>query len=157
MVDPDKSSASSGFVYTSTIVLAIFVALMIIVLYSQYTTLSLKVNYSIIIWFVIPLLITILSFGINMFGQYTACKKTNPGNAAMSTLPVLGFIYLALGLSHISYIRAPIASLFVQLPDVTLLQAEKERPVFKGIAISYYVFFGMLFGQVIASGLSQIC
>ncbi len=46
---------------------------------------------------------------------------------------------------------------FVCKAQMGLLEAEKRAPMLKGIAIGYYMFFGILCGQVISSGLSQSC
>lgn len=158
MPDPDKPSTSTTFVYGSTIAIGILAALVVIMLYSYQKEISAGfIPFNLIIWIILPLLFAIFAFGLNSLGQFIACNRVNLKNSGLSVLPVLGFLYGALLVSHISYMRAPIASLFVQLPNVTLLDAERARPVIKGISIGYYVFFGILFGQIFSSGLSQAC
>lgn len=155
MPDPDKSSSSSSYTYGSTFAFGIFVALVIIVLYGQYN--SMKGYFSFVLWGILPLTIFIMGVGLNLIGQKIACNKVDVGSAFSATLYLPLWVYFFLGISQISYVRAPVTSLFVQLPDVTVLQAEKERPTLKGIAVAYYVFFGILFGQIFSSGLSQAC
>ncbi len=46
---------------------------------------------------------------------------------------------------------------FLCTPQMGILEAEKRAPMLKGIAIGYYMFFGILCGQVVSSGLSQSC
>jgi hypothetical protein len=42
-------------------------------------------------------------------------------------------------------------------PVVGLNQLESMFPMVKAIAVGFYVFFGTVFGQVMGSGISQIC
>jgi hypothetical protein len=46
---------------------------------------------------------------------------------------------------------------FLCTPQMGLLEAERRAPMLKGISIGYYMFFGILCGQVVSSGLSQSC
>jgi cytochrome bd-type quinol oxidase subunit 2 len=156
MPDPDKSSASQTYVYVSTFALAIIIAIAIIIVYNQSRNFS-TAMFSMILWGIIPVIIFMLGVGLNVLGQYIACKSVHVGPAFSSSWPILPFVYGALGISQISYIRAPITSLFVQIPQVTVIDAENRSPTLKGFAVAYYVFFGVLFGQVISSGFSQVC
>jgi hypothetical protein len=156
-IQPDNknSSSSASYTYGSTFAFAIFVALMIIVLYSQQHNIG--QYFTILLWVVTPLVSLLVGFGINMVGQKIVCGGTSPGHAIVSALPLVGFLMGGMGLSQISYLRAPITSLFVQIPDVTVIESERKYPTLKGFAVAYYAFFGVLFGQVLGSGLSQVC
>lgn len=155
MPDPDKSSSSSSYTYGSTFAFAIFIALFIIVLYGQYN--NMKGYFNFILWGILPFVIFVIGIGLNLIGQKIACSNVHISSAFAATLYLPLWVYLFLGISQISYVRAPVTSLFVQIPDVTVLEAEKEQPTLKGIAVAYYVFFGILFGQIFSSGLSQVC
>lgn len=155
MPDPDKSSQSSSYKYGSTFAFAVFVALGIIILYKNYYALG--TSFSFILWGVLPIVIFFMGVGLNMIGQKIACSTVNAGSAFSSTMTLPLFVYGTLALSQISYLRAPVTSLFVQLPNVTVLESEAKYPILKGAAVAYYVFFGILFGQVVSSGMSQVC
>lgn len=156
MPDPDKSSASQTYVYVSTFAFAIMIAIVIIILYSQLRLFS-NATFAMILWGILPIFIFMMGVGLNVLGQYIACKRVNVGPAFSSSWPILPFVYGALGIAQSSYVRAPITSLFVQIPEVTVIDSENRFPIYKGFAVAYYVFFGVLFGQVISSGFSQVC
>jgi hypothetical protein len=156
MISPDKSSSSS-FIYGSTFSLAIFLSLIIVVLYTFQKSISMVIDFNIVIWLIIPFIAFILGLGLNIAGQYIACNNSNIGIAFSSSWPIIICMYSALLISLVSYIRAPVTSLFVQMPNVTVIDAEKATPAYKGLAVGFYVFWAVVFGQVFSSGMSQVC
>lgn len=155
MTDPDKSSASTSFVYGSTIALAVAIVVMIIVLYDQLDASS--TLFKLILWLGLPVAVFIIGTGMNMIGQNIACKSVNVGKAAIASATIFPTLYGSLGIAQISHFRAPIISLFSQDPLLNVLSVEEKNPAYKGIAVAYYAFFGILYGQIISSGYSQVC
>lgn len=149
---PDNNAA---FIYTSTIALSIMLVISLIVLYMNQTFIG--SYFTTVIWGAVPLLTLIIGMSINMIGQKITCGAVNPGNAIKGALPVVGLLYAGLGLGQISYFRAPVASLFAQIPNVTVLDVEARYPYIKGAGVAYWAFWGVMLGQVIGSGTATIC
>ena len=152
--DPDKSSASTAFVYATTIALAIGIALIIIMVYSVGFT---PQTQTLLLWVIIPLASFILSVALNMGGQQLSCHNMSIKKALFASWPLPAFVYGAMALATTPVIRAPIVSLFTQDDKYRVEELENKVPVYRGLAVAYYVFFGVLFGQVISSGYSQVC
>ena len=110
-----------------------------------------------ILWGGIPLIIFLLGASINMVGQRITCGNINPGSAFYGALPVVALLLAGIGLGQISYFRAPVASLFAQIPNVTVIEVENKYPYIKGAGVAYWAFWGVMLGQVIGSSTSTIC
>lgn len=143
--------------YGSTFSLAIFVTLAIIVLYSSQKQISLSMNFNLIIWVIVPIVTYFAGLALSIMGQQISCNNIDIASAFATSWPILVFVYCALIVSLLSYVRAPVTSLFVQIPNVTVLDAEKATPAYKGLAVGFWVFWAVVFGQIFASGMSQVC
>jgi hypothetical protein len=143
--------------------------------------------FHLVLWIGFPIITFALTVIINIVTQYSECKQTNIGRAMLGALPSFGTIFIALGVSSISYCRIPIASVFAPMiigqsvnitknksttnvnslknniskecciPKLSLELIEQKYPLIVGISYGFYVMFSMLFGMVIGSGLSSIC
>ena len=90
------------------------------------------------------------------------------GSIFTSALYTLGFLYAAMmviGSSSLPYIgiigtffKATVISLFIRDPTVTTIEAaEQENPVYTGFGAGYWACFGVITGQLISGGVSQLC
>ena len=148
------------FVYSSTIIFSIFSALCIIVLYINKGIIPF---FNMIIWIGFPLFIYIISSVLNIFGQWLSCKHVNAGRGFLTAFTTLGFVYLSLLITKLEILRLPIGSLVAPLissPDFykyPLQVLEEKYPIILSSSVAYYVFWGVMFGQIITSGLSAAC
>lgn len=169
---------SNAVVFITAIPLAICLSLIIIVIFQYESGIP---NFSILYWVIFPIIAYVISVITNVINQYSECDAINTGKAFLSALPLLAIILVSLGISTISFCRIPIASAFssfvstkpvdiVSSANITnkqkgvlcctrmsLEQLELVSPAIKGISVAFYVMFGTLFGQVIASSLSRSC
>jgi hypothetical protein len=164
MPDPDKSSASAGYTYGTSVVLGIFIACAIIMIHAF--KISPFAQYF-ILYLGVPITAFLLSSGIAMGGQQLACGSINVASAFLGSVWTPIAVWAALIISAFSIMRAPVVSLFsvgdidCRKPKSTgstcLSDIEIKSPVYKGIARGYYVFWGVMFGQTVSSGFSQVC
>ena len=105
------------------------------------------------VYLIMLLLLPVLSWAItclfNVFIQMIRCGSVNAPQVLINGIPTVGFVALLGGLSQlISIMRYPIE---VVLP-LTLTPEMK-----KGIAVSFYIFWGAIYGQSLGGSLSQSC
>ena len=105
------------------------------------------------VYLIMLLLLPVLSWAItclfNVFIQMIRCGSVNAPQVLINGIPTVGFVALLGGLSQlISIMRYPIE---VVLP-LTLTPDMK-----KGIAVSFYIFWGAIYGQSLGGSLSQSC
>lgn len=157
--EPDKLA---GTTTAFNISLAIIVALLVIAIF-YLNTLGLSVSVTMIIyWLVLPIFITLLSLITNVINQKLRCDFVNIITHLKVSWVTLLIAYIVLGITTISYVRAPVTSLFAGLFPAsssmsTVLGIESQMPVIRGVAVAYYMFFGVLLSQVITSGYGTIC
>lgn len=157
---PYKSNPA--FLYGTTVAFSILVVLCIIFLFGNKNTIS---NFNIILWAIIPVSIYIISTGLNLLGQWMACRSVDIVKGFTTALMTLVSIYSFLGLSHISAVRVPIGSIFASYfatkdeltSNTTLEKLELKYPILMGISVAYYLFWGTMFGQIVTSGFSAGC
>ena len=164
------SSASASSVSTNlgtSVGLGLMTLIGITVLYLFKNTIGFYFN--ILYWLVFPISVYLVSVGLNVLNQKTnGCASINMGSIFTSALYTLGFLYAAMaviGTSSLPYIgiigtffKAPVISLFIRDPTVTTIEAaEQENPVYTGIGAGYWACFGVITGQLISGGVSQLC
>jgi hypothetical protein len=153
-------AGTTGFIYASTIILALVVLLSIIMIFRYLSTTK---GFAIILWVGIPLLVYIVGGCLNLLGQYIACQAVDAGRAFKSSLILLGTTLIGLILSSITMLRLPIGSVFAQLFETrlacnaSLIPLEAKYPTLKGISYGYYVMWGILFGQIMNANFSAAC
>ena len=164
MPDPDKSS-SSGYTYGTSIVLGLLIGFILIILYS-FPMKPMTQNLS--IWIGLPFLSFLLSAALSLGGQQLACGSIDASSAFLGSVWTPLSVWLFLIISSFSIMRAPVVSLF-SVGDIDcrkpksaaggscLSDIEIKTPAYKGIAMAYYVFWGVMFGQTVSSGFSQVC
>ena len=158
---PPSNDSSKSFLYGTTIAFAILIILCIIVIFSNKNTIP---NFKIIFWVVIPACIFLVSSGLNLIGQWMACRTVAIGKGFLAALATVLTSYASMGLSQIATLRVPIGSIFSsyfatrqELSESSLEMIEAKHPILMGISVAYYMFWGIMFGQVITTGLSAGC
>jgi hypothetical protein len=115
-----------------------------------------------ILWIVLPILLVILSITVNIINQSIQCDGKTDLLAHMKISWVtLLIVYGVLLITSVSYVRAPVTSLFAgffpQNIASSVIGLEARLPVIRGIAIGYYMLFGVLLSQIITSGYGTLC
>jgi hypothetical protein len=97
----------------------------------------------------LPVVSYIVTIIFNIFLQLIRCGKVNASQVLINGVPSVGLVAL-LGLlsNYISFLRYPVEGI---LP-VSLSDNMK-----KGIAVSFYIFWGAVYGQALGGSLSQSC
>lgn len=142
--------------------------------------------FNLVLWLGFPIIAFLIAAVVNIINQYVTCKSVDSGKAFLGAVPSLISIYIAMGFGSISYCRIPVTSVFAPLlldkqvdvlsndsispsgikqavrtyccpSKMTLSQVEDAYPQLKGIAMGFYVLFGVLFGNVFGTGLSSVC
>ena len=153
--NPDKLS---GTTTVFNITLAVLSALLVIVFFYMFGTNTFSSLANILLWVAIPMGITLLSIAINAINQLIRCDSVNMVTHLKVSWVTLLLVYVVLGITTISYVRAPITSLFSGFfPDATVIGLENRIPVIRGVAVGYYMLFGVLLSQVITSGYGTNC
>lgn len=153
--NPDKLSGTTTIF---NIMLAIVSALLVIIFFHIAGGQTMSTLATILLWIAIPISITIFSIAVNAVNQLIRCDSVNMVTHLKVSWVTLLLAYLVLGLTSISYVRAPVTSLFSGLfPDATVIGLENKVPVIRGVAIGYFMFFGVFLAQVITSGYGTIC
>ena len=155
-----KDNPDNTFVYTSTFVLALFIAITILVCFTLFATPNriFEGTFFKVFWVVIPLLAYLLSAAISMTGQHILCGKVDFGAAFQTSLSTLVLILAFLFVPYkFPVARMPVSSLFINNPSADTHAEENSRPVVMGASFAYYAFWGVLFGQITASSLSAAC
>jgi hypothetical protein len=115
-----------------------------------------------ILWIALPILLIILSITVNIINQSIQCDgKTDLLSHIKISWVTLAIVYSVLFLTTVSYVRAPVTSLFAgffpQNFASSVVGLEARLPIVRGIAIGYYMLFGILLSQIITSGYGTIC
>jgi hypothetical protein len=153
--NPDKLSGTTTIF---NITLAVFSTLIVILFFYIFGGTQLSSTAIALLWLVIPMGITMLSIAMNAVNELIRCGSVNMITHLKVSWVTLVIVYIVLGITSISYIRAPVTSLFSGFfPDPTVLGVEAKAPTVRGVAVGYYMLFGVLLAQVITSGYGSIC
>ncbi len=153
--NPDKLS---GTTTVFNITFAVFSTLIVILFFSMFGRSQVTTMAMVLLWLVIPIGITLLSIAVNAVNELIRCGSVDMITHLKVSWVTLVIVYIVLGITSISYIRAPVTSLFSGFfPDPTVLGVEAKAPTVRGVAVGYYMLFGVLLAQVITSGYGSIC
>ena len=153
--NPDKLSGTTTIFNLILAVLSAIIVVLYFYIVGNYTMTTLA---TILLWIAIPMSITILSIAVNAINQLIRCDSVNMVTHLKVSWVTLLLVYAVLGLTSISYIRAPVTSLFSGFfPNGTVIGVETKVPVVRGVAVGYFMFFGVFLAQVITSGYGTIC
>jgi hypothetical protein len=119
-------------------------------------------NYTIAYWFFLPVFLYLISTVFCILAQYTTCHTINMNAVLASSWNVLLFIYGALGISEIAAVRAPVVSIIPYeglkgINDILTIEELRKGEFIREKATAYWLFWGILLGQMSAIGKSTIC
>lgn len=180
MTNPDTQSSCAGSIITGLPV-AIFIFVISMFLFQIQDSIP---YFKIVFWIIIIILAVASTATLNVITQYSNCQKTDIGRAFMGALPTLGTVLLALVIASFAACRTPVISVVAPLytnksnsknmannsinasknsnsKGLNIKQSggniENQFPVVSGISYGFYIMFGLLFGIVMGSGVSNIC
>jgi len=148
MAPSSNASLDTAVVLAFSSVSALFIALIPLL-----TTIYRSSLPTYAVYLIMLLLLPVLSWAItclfNVFIQMIRCGSVNASQVLINGVPTVGFVALLGGLSQlIPIMRYPIE---VVLP-MTFTPEMK-----KGLAVSFYIFWGAIYGQSLGGSLSQSC
>lgn len=176
---PTKPSETNTGTYGISTVFAIATAFFIFILFLYKGSIP---NFWILFWAGVPVILYIVSSLLGLATQMINCGTINPGNAFLAGIatPLASLVFM--GIASVSWFRVPIASAFapllvkqnfstfknigrinnsgthlVDIRQASLQALEAQSPLVMGISYAYYLFFGILFGQVFTSNMSITC
>lgn len=138
----------SAVVLSFSLVSALFISLIPLITTFYKDSLTPSLTYLILL-----VILPVLTYGItamfNVFIQMIRCGKINGNQVLINGFPSVGLIAILGGMSQVfGFMRYPVTSI---LPD------SFSDEVKKGIAVSFYVFWGAVYGQALGGSLSQSC
>ena len=138
----------SAVVLSFSLVSALFISLIPLVTTLYKDSLTPSLTYLILL-----VILPVLTYGItsmfNVFIQMIRCGKINGNQVLINGFPSVGLVAVLGGLAQVlGFMRYPVVSI---LPD------SFSDEVKKGIAVSFYVFWGAVYGQALGGSLSQSC
>lgn len=141
-------SLDSAVVLSFSLVAALFIALvpLLVTFYRQSLTES-------VVYLILFGILPIVTYGItcifNIFIQLLRCGSVNANQVLVNGVPSVGFVALLGGLaSGLGFLRYPVES---------ILPIGFSDDIKKGIAVSFYIFWGAVYGQALGGSLSQSC
>ena len=107
------------------------------------------------LFLIIPLLSFLTSLFLNWFLQYMYCGAVSLSSISLaaSISPLLVTI-LSLLSYFISFLRTPVTQLMAELPLESPEEAKFARELWGYV---FYIFWGGLYGQTVASGMISAC
>jgi hypothetical protein len=156
---PPPPTPNSPAVYYGSLILAIALFLLFALPYARALQVPWLAAYSSgLKYAAFPLAAFALSAATSATCQKIACGTVSAGNVFNGGLYFLFVLIPAILLGEVSYLRAPIVSLFVSDERFSgILGYERETPFVRGIAQGYWVFFGALVGQILAGSTAVVC
>ncbi len=98
--------------------------------------------------FIIPCIVYLISLGANILSNYLACDGITPEKSAKRAIVPTIMALLMLGLLNIApSIIKPVSAIMPMASDVMK----------STVGNIFYIFWAVLYGQMIAGGFSQIC
>ncbi len=182
MANPDTKGTSVDSLIIA-LPIAIFFLLVMITIFQFRDSIP---NFTLVLWFGLPIVTFIVTSIVNLITQYVSCKTTDTGKALLGGIPSVIAVLIGLYISSISYCRTPIASVFTPLfanqsvdvvvsknsntnslkntsskeyytNKLTLETIENKYPIVAGISHGFYIMFSILYGMTIGNGLATIC
>jgi hypothetical protein len=105
-------------------------------------------NANLLKWAGLPMIGFGIALGMNAILQYTSCQSIQIFQLVKASSAVLIAIILALAVTMIGIVRAPIEA------AVPLGYKLKYAGMF---AVAFYMFWAGMFGEALASGFAQVC
>ena len=141
-------SLDSAVVLSFSLVAALFIALVPLLTTIYGENLSSTLKYLILFG-----LLPIITYGItcifNVFIQLIRCGSVQGTQVLINGLPGVGFVAVLGSIASISsWLRYPVES---------ILPLNLSYSIKRGIAVSFFIFWGAVYGQAIGGSLSQSC
>jgi hypothetical protein len=151
----DKTSTADLTVRASfSVAQAVLVAMSLPLVYAIVPD-SVRTMMPLFLFVVIPIFSFLTSMFMNWFLQYMYCGAVSIGTislaAAMSPLLLVILSCLAY---FLPFLRSPVTQLFSELPQESPAEAKFTRDIW---GYCFYLFWGGLYGQTIASGMTAAC
>jgi hypothetical protein len=143
-----SKSLDSAVVLSFSLVSALFISLIPLITTFYKDSLTPGLIY-LILFVILPIVTYGITSMFNVFIQMIRCGKINANQVLMNGFPSVGLVGFLGGLAQLfGFMRYPVISI---LPD------SFSDEVKKGIAVSFYVFWGAVYGQALGGSLSQSC
>jgi hypothetical protein len=143
-----SKSLDSAVVLSFSLVSALFISLIPLITTFYKDSLTPGLIY-LILFVILPIVTYGITSMFNVFIQMIRCGKINANQVLINGFPSVGLVGFLGGLAQLfGFMRYPVISI---LPD------SFSDEVKKGIAVSFYVFWGAVYGQALGGSLSQSC
>jgi len=148
MAPSSNASLDTAVVLAFSSVSALFIALIPLLTTLYRSSLPTYAVYLIML-LVLPILSWAITCLFNVFIQMIRCGSVNAPQVLINGVPTVGFVALLGGLSQL----IPI----MRYPIEIILPMTFTPEMKKGIAVSFYIFWGAIYGQSLGGSLSQSC
>lgn len=154
-----QTSNGPVFVLTYAVLLALLSAVAVISLFLA--------GFGDTLWMIaFPIGVFIMSFVCNIVGQLSVCSSVSPTTSISNAVyPLVASTVAFVASSFILFFRMPVISFVLRIlewitgevPKNTIVVLEKQTPLYKGLGISFWVFWSVLMAQIVSGTASLIC
>ena len=162
MGGPTKSDKNPFLLKTTLLFLTPVMVLLVFILGIVPNQILFGSYYGAMYWFVIPFYTYLLSTLCAMILQYVTCHTVNMDIILSHSWQILIYVYGALGISEFTVVRAPVVSLIPYkglkgINDILEIERLRKDEFIKEKAVSYWLFWGILIGQMNVIGQTSLC
>ena len=162
-MDPSVKSNNNPFVLKTVLMLLTPIMVLIIFILGIVPNQAFFGSYyNALYWIIIPLSAYLLSTASAIVIQYVTCKTVNMNIILGSTWQILYYTYGSLAVSEFTVLRAPVVSLIPYkglkgINDILEIERLRKDEFIKEKAVSYWLFWGLLIGQMNIIGQTTLC
>lgn len=118
--------------------------------------------YVYLYWIGVPFFAYLLSTLCAIVLQFVTCRAVNMNIILAHSWKMLLYVYGALGVSEFTILRAPVVSLIPYkglkgINDILEIERLRKDEFIREKAVSYWLFWGLLIGQMNIIGQTTIC
>ena len=162
MGGPTKSDSNPFVLKTVLLLLTPIIIIIIFILGIVPNQDNFGSYYNAMYWFVVPLSAYLLSTLCAIILQYVVCKTVNMDIIWAHTWRILIYVYAGLGVGELTVMRAPVVSLIPYkglkgINDILEIERLRKDEFIREKAVSYWLFWGLLIGQMNVIGQTTIC
>jgi len=162
MATPAKTNSNPFVLKTVLMLLTPIMVILIFILGIVPNQLLFGSYYNALYWVVIPLSAYLLSTLCAIILQFVTCRSINMDIILKSTWQILLYTYGALAVSEFTILRAPVVSLIPYkglkgINDILEIERLRKDEFIKEKAVSYWLFWGLLIGQMNVIGQTTLC
>jgi len=141
-------SLDSAVVLSFSLVSALFISLVPLMVTFYKGNLTTGLVY-LILFGILPIVTYGITCIFNIFIQIIRCGEVKASQVLINGFPSVGFVAMLGGLAGMSsWVRSPVES---------ILPFGFSDDIKKGIAVSFFIFWGAVYGQALGGSLSQSC